>query len=145
MSELPPQPPTYRSRRLRGRYVLAIVIGSIGIVAFTALAIVPIHQSNQFGFAFSTGGVPVTSFNNSDTQSLCPSGAHVGVSLWSQGLELTFRITAANGSLIWTSSAGNNSTTFSVASCGDFQFTAFGSGNGNYSVAGTIAFTAPIL
>jgi len=144
MDALPPEPPRTRDTRRRDRWIITIVATAL-IALLVILATVSVPQTSSFDFRSGTAGTGPVFFNDRTAESLCPSGATASVSYSSSGLNLTISIVAPNGTAIWTEKSPDGSTTFAVPTCGTYQFVLTGSGDGTYSVDGTLSYSAPIL
>ncbi len=63
----------------------------------------------------------------------------------STGLNVTFSITAPNGTTIWSEHSPYANVSFVVPTCGTYRLNADGSGDGSYTIDGTLSYSAPIL
>lgn len=144
MGAMPPQPSGSGSSRTRLWWIIGSVI-AVMVVAIVVLATVPVQETTSFNWGASSGGSVSIYFNDSWPQRLCPAGAKASVSFSSHGLNVTFGIVDPNGTTLWSRDSPQTSTTFTVPSCGFYQFTAAGSGEGSYTIDGTLSYTAPLL
>lgn len=140
----PAKPRHLRDLLRRPGWIISLVVIALAVVV-AVLATVPVAKTASFHFgAVESGSAPV-SFDDHWSQSLCPSGADVVVSFSSNGLSITFGITAPNGTSIWSQHAPYANASFVAGTCGTYQILATGSGDGSYSVDGALSYSSPIL
>jgi hypothetical protein len=142
MAALPPQPPRTRDTRKRDRWIIAIV-ATVVVALVIILATVPVPQT--YSFSFGSYGSGYSFFDFSYSQPLCPAGAKASVSYSSSFPSVTVSIVTPNGSVIWSQKSPQGNTTFTVPTCGTYQFVMAGSGSGQASISGTLSYSAPIL
>lgn len=132
-----------RTRARRVVWVIAIVSITV-VVAVTLLATVPVPHTSSFSFS---GGnpFPPSYFDAHFPQTMCPGGAKAVVSFSSNGLDVTFGITAPNYVWVWSQHSAYANVSFVVPACGTYQILANGTGDGSYSVDGTLTYSAPLL
>ncbi len=142
--------PPAKTRRLRDgilrtRWLVTIVVIAV-VVVVAVLAVVPVAQRSTFGsFGATVSATGPIYFSDSWPQSLCPAGAKAVVAFSSTGLNVTFSITAPNGTTIWSQHSAYANASFSVPTCGTYQLIAEGVGDGTYAIDGTLSYSAPIL
>jgi hypothetical protein len=129
----------------RPRWIVTILVIAV-VVVVVVLAVVPVAQRTTFGsFGSSEYGSGPIHFDDSWPQSLCPAGAKAVMTFSSTGLNVTFSITAPNGTTIWSQHSAYANASFPVPTCGTYQLIAEGVGDGTYAIDGTLSYTAPIL
>lgn len=142
---IPPAKPrrVYDALR-RPRWIVTIVVVAV-VVVVTVLAIVPVSRTAHFTFRSSYSGPEPVFFHDAWPQPLCPTGAKAAVAFSSAGLNVTFGITAPNGTTIWSQHSPDANASFVVPTCGTYLILAAGSGDGTYSVDGTLSYSSPVL
>lgn len=140
-----------KPRRLRDairhpRWIVTFAV--LAAVVVTLIATVPVPRATHFSLETTGCGGGRTgclSFSYGWSQSLCPTGARVGIAFSSDVLASTFGVLAPNGTLIWSGhSASYANASFVVPTCGTYQI--FVSGfPGTYTAEGTISYSSPLL
>jgi len=128
---------------------LLVIVSAIVFSVIVALAVIPVPQtfSSQFGWGDSTSGnLGSRIYANDDiSQSLCPAGATAQVSYSSVGYEnVTFNIVGPNGTSLWSDTASTGNMTFTVPTCGNYQFDMDTVGPGTDQVSGTLTYSATV-
>jgi hypothetical protein len=116
------------------------------VVIVVLLIALPVPKTSGFGFAVVSGGSGPSTFNDTYSQTLCPTGASAAVSYTASGsLEVAVGIVNPTGTTIWEETAKYASTTFTVQNCGTYLFDLSGSGDGALNITGSLSYSAPIL
>jgi len=123
--------------------ILAVVVAIV--VSLATLAVVPLPRYGSFDYGGGTSGTGPVGFQDTTTQEMCPAGASATVSYSSSGLALNFTLTAPNGTVIWSQTTPNGTTSFLLPACGFYLIDVAGSGSGEYSVEGSWSYRAPLL
>ena len=147
--EPPPGVPSAKPHRLR-EFILQprwffTILAIATVVGVTVLAIVPVQERVPFAYGGAVYGSSAAAFSDLFSQPLCPAGATAAMAFSSSGLDVTFGITAPNGTSIWSEHSADVNISIVVPTCGSYQLTAAGSGDGNWAVHGAVSWSAPLL
>lgn len=139
------QPPGSKERRHQVRLIIAIVIAAI-VVTVIALATILITRTTSYTDSGYSSGGGSTPFNETNSLPLCPAGAAVSGSFVAFGFtDVHFSVVAPNGTTIWRQATSPALATFSLPTCGTYQFTVAAQGGGTVDVSVTLQYTAPLL
>ena len=110
----------------------------------SVLTVVPIPHSVPYNFSITNPGSVSTTYYY--TQSLCPAGVNASVSFTVvSGDTVTFSVVNPSGGTVWSDDASSGSTTFTIESCGAYQFGAYDWAAETVDVSVTVNSVSPIL
>jgi len=139
-STSPTAPPPPVSHLGRNVGIVIVII----LLIIIALAVVPVPHKVSHSLSISNPGSVTTTYYTS--LSLCPTGASVSVTFTVvSGDTVTFSVVDPNGGTVWSDDSSSGSTTFTVQTCGTYQFGAFDWNPETVDVGVSVASTSPIL
>lgn len=135
------QPSTPRSHAGRNAIIaIAILI----VLLLVVLVAVPLPHTTNSSFSISNPGSVSKTYTQSE--SLCPSGATASVSYTTaDGKSVTFSIIDPSGGTVWSHDAASGSTSFTVQSCGSYQFGIYDWAGDTVNVNLSLSSDSPIL